>query len=212
IGTKDGSIIATIVTTHMPRNDAAAPGHVCWGIRIHAIDIVQPPGIGISPIADMDAHQTIVTAALAAKSSAETPKNACWEARSEAMRREISSPAVAPRQPRLRSALVVLVVAAPPGARLVAPLGGAVEPLVHAPEAVQSARIGGIGVVDDAVLEHKGAHARPLARVRGHVGSHHGRELGGISLTAGFRIRVQREAAALVVVFDGPLALLLLGD
>ena len=39
-----------------------------------AIDILQPPGVGISPIADMDAHQTIVTAALAAKSSAETPK------------------------------------------------------------------------------------------------------------------------------------------
>src|SRR5882672_469587 len=58
----------------MPRNETAAPGHVCPGIRIHAIDIVQPPGIGISPIADMDAHQAIVTAALAAKSSAETPK------------------------------------------------------------------------------------------------------------------------------------------
>src|SRR3989441_7502795 len=158
----------------MPRNDAAAPGHVCPGIRIHAIDIVQPPGIGISPIADMDAHQTIVTAALAAKSSAETPKKARWEVRSEAMRREISPPAVAPRQPRLRSALVVLVMAAPPDARLVAPLGGAVEPLVHAPEAVQSARIGGIGVVDDAVLEHEPAHARPLPRVRGRVGSTHG--------------------------------------
>src|ERR1700675_656480 len=98
----------------MPRNDAAALGHVCPGIPTHAIDIVQPPGIGISPIADMDAHQTIVTAALAAKSSAETPKKARWEARSEAMRREISRPAVAPRQPRLRSARVVLVVAAPP--------------------------------------------------------------------------------------------------
>src|SRR5687768_18518239 len=97
----------------MPRNDAAAPGHVCPGIRIQAIDIVQPPGIGIPPIADMDAHQTLVTAALAAKSSADTPKNACWKA----MRREISSPAVAPRQPRLRSALVGLVVAAPPEAR-----------------------------------------------------------------------------------------------
>jgi hypothetical protein len=58
----------------MPRNDAAAPSHVCPGIRIHAIDIDQPPGIGISAIADMDAHQTIVTAALAVKSSAETPK------------------------------------------------------------------------------------------------------------------------------------------
>src|SRR5713101_5361916 len=149
MGTRDGSIIATIITTHMPRNDAAAPGHACWGIRIHAIDIVQPPGIGISPIADMDTHHTIVIVALTAKSSAETPKNACWEARSEAMRREISSPAVAPRQPRLRSALVVLVVAAHPDARLVAPPGCAVEPLVQAPEAVQSARIGGIGVVDE---------------------------------------------------------------
>src|SRR5512134_3237286 len=76
----------------------------------------------------------------------------------------------------LGSAPVVLVVAAPPDARLVAPLGGAVEPLVHAPEGVQSARIGGIGVVDDAVLERERAHARPLARVRGHVGSAHGRE------------------------------------
>ncbi|MGH2824925.1 MAG: hypothetical protein ACRDLY_18265, partial [Thermoleophilaceae bacterium] len=70
-------------TTHMPRTDAAAPGHVCPGIHIHAIDIVQPPGIGISPIADMDAHQTIVTAALAAKTNAETPKKACWDARSD---------------------------------------------------------------------------------------------------------------------------------
>ena len=92
--------------THMPRNDAAAPDHVCPGIRIHAIDIVQPPGIGISPIADMDAHQTIVIAALAAKSTAETPRNACWEARSEAMRREVSTPAVAPRQPRIAQPLV----------------------------------------------------------------------------------------------------------
>src|SRR2546427_8342447 len=70
----------------MPTNDAAAPGHVCPGIRIHAIDIVQPPGIGIPPIADMDAHQMIVPAALAAKSSAETPKKARSEVFSEAMR------------------------------------------------------------------------------------------------------------------------------
>src|SRR5206468_9125301 len=90
MGTKDGSIIAAIITTHMTRNDAAVPGHVCPGIRIHAIDIVQPPGIGISPIADMDAHQAIVTATLAAKSSAETPRKACSDARSEATRREIS--------------------------------------------------------------------------------------------------------------------------
>src|SRR6185436_6532280 len=75
MGTRDGSIIATIITIHMPRNVAAAADHVCPGIRIHAIDIVQPPGIGIPGMEDMDAHQTIVTAALATKSSAETPKN-----------------------------------------------------------------------------------------------------------------------------------------
>src|SRR5256885_15695664 len=92
MGTKDGSIIATIITTHMPRNDAAAPGHVCPGIRIHAIDIVQPPGIGIPPIADMDVHQAIVTAALAAKSRAETPKKVSWETRSETMCGEIFRP------------------------------------------------------------------------------------------------------------------------
>ena len=40
----------------------------------------------------MDLYQTIVTVALAAKSSAETPNKARWEARSEAMRREISAP------------------------------------------------------------------------------------------------------------------------
>src|SRR5438445_9611042 len=90
MGTKDGDIIATIITTHMPRNEAAAPGHVCPGIRIHAIDIVQPPGIVIPPIADIDAQQPIVTAALAAKSSAETPRKACWDVRSAAIRREIS--------------------------------------------------------------------------------------------------------------------------
>src|SRR5260370_8427507 len=113
MGTRDGSIIATIITTHMPRNDAAAPGHVCPGIRIHAIDIVQPPGIGISPIADMDALQTIVPAALAAKSSAETPTNACWQACSEPIRREISIPAVTPRQPLLPHPLPLPTTAPP---------------------------------------------------------------------------------------------------
>src|SRR5262250_1494499 len=85
-------------------------------------------------------------------------------------------PRLRQRHPRRGSVLVVLVVAAPPDARLVTPLGGAVEPLVHAPEAVQSARIGGIGVVDDAVLKRERAQARPLARVRGHIGAGHGRE------------------------------------
>jgi hypothetical protein len=79
----------------MPRNDAAAPSQVWPGILIHAIDIVQPPGIRIPPIADIDAHQMIVTVALAAKSSVETPKKARSEARSETMRREISGSMVA---------------------------------------------------------------------------------------------------------------------
>jgi hypothetical protein len=54
------------------------------------MDIVHPPGIDISPIADIDAHQTIVPAALAARANAETPKKAYWEARSESRRRELS--------------------------------------------------------------------------------------------------------------------------
>jgi hypothetical protein len=85
MGTKVGSIIAAIITIHMPRNDAAAPGHVCPGIRIHTIDMVQPPGIATPPTADMDAHQAIVTAALAAKSRAEMPKKARSETPSRAV-------------------------------------------------------------------------------------------------------------------------------
>jgi hypothetical protein len=74
MGAKEGSIIATIITVHMPMNDAATLAHVCPHRGVHAIDIDQPPGIGISPIADIDEHQTIVNAELTAKSSAETPK------------------------------------------------------------------------------------------------------------------------------------------
>src|SRR6202522_2902334 len=73
----------------MPRNDAAAPGQVCPGIRIQAIDIVQPPGIDISPITDMDAPQAIVAAVLAEKSSIEMPKRTCWKARSETLPRAV---------------------------------------------------------------------------------------------------------------------------
>jgi hypothetical protein len=46
----------------MRTKETVAPAHVCPGIRIHAIDIVQPPGIGISPVADIALHQTVVTA------------------------------------------------------------------------------------------------------------------------------------------------------
>jgi hypothetical protein len=60
----------------MPRNVAAAPDHDCPGIRIQAIDIVQSPGIAMPPMADIEPHQTIVTAALAANNSAEMLRNA----------------------------------------------------------------------------------------------------------------------------------------
>src|SRR6266478_9625079 len=75
------------------------------------------------------------------------------------------------------SPFLILVVAAPPDAGFVAPFGGAVEPLVHAPETIQSTRISRIGVVNDAVLERERAHARPLAYVRVHVCAAHGSEL-----------------------------------
>src|SRR5581483_3305069 len=79
--------------------------------------------------------------------------------------------------PALCSAPAVLVMPPPPDARLVPPLGGAVEPLVHAPESVQSTRVGGIGVVDGPVLQDERAHARPVAVERWGIGSAHGREL-----------------------------------
>src|ERR1700741_4762467 len=52
-------------------------------------------------------------------------------------------------------------------ARLVPPRWRRVEPLVHAPEAVQAARVRRVRVVDDSVLERERAHARAFARVGG---------------------------------------------
>src|SRR5437899_5112701 len=83
---------------------------------------------------------------------------------------------------------VVLVVAAPPEAGLVATEWRAVEPLVHAPEAVHPALVRRVGVVDDAVLERERAHAGSFSPVRRPVRSNARRELGeqGI-LPAGLR-------------------------
>ena len=82
MGTRHGSIIASIITNHMPRNEAAAANHVCPGMRIHAMDIVQPPGIAIPPIADMELHQMIVITQLAAKRRPHTARNIRSECRS----------------------------------------------------------------------------------------------------------------------------------
>ncbi len=66
--------MGTIITTHIPMNMAKAPGQDCPGIRIHAIDIVQPPTMGMPP--DMEPHQTIVPHAPATKRSAQAERNA----------------------------------------------------------------------------------------------------------------------------------------
>ncbi|HEX5475120.1 MAG TPA: hypothetical protein VFX12_10700 [Vicinamibacterales bacterium] len=72
----DGSIIAAVITVHISTNDPAADGHVCPGIRIHIIDSLQPPGIGM-PAMEADAvHQPIVAAQLPARTSADTPTSA----------------------------------------------------------------------------------------------------------------------------------------
>jgi hypothetical protein len=55
MGTKDGSIMATIIVSHISRNIAADAVQDCPGIRIQIMDIVQPPGISIPP--DIERHK-----------------------------------------------------------------------------------------------------------------------------------------------------------
>ena len=47
IGKAEGSIIATIIASHMSRKAAAEAIHVWRCIGIHIMDIFQPPGISI---------------------------------------------------------------------------------------------------------------------------------------------------------------------
>src|SRR6185295_6834297 len=201
MGTSDGSIIATIIAAHIPTKDAAAPAHACPHIGIHAMDSDQPPGIGIAPMYDIDMHPATLAATLAANSGARTAR--------QAPRRRCSITA----PPCGAGRLVVLVVTAPPDARLVASPGSTVQPLVRAPEGVQSARKGGVGVVDDTVLEREGTHARPVSRVRGRVGAGRGRDLSHRALAAAFlALAPFPRRLAPVVVFDVPLSLLRLGE
>src|SRR5215475_3273814 len=66
-----------------------------------------------------------------------------------------------------RSLRVVLVVTLPPEAVvfLVPAERRSVEPLVHAPQRVEPACVGRVGVVDVAVLQGEGAHAGPFGPV-----------------------------------------------
>src|ERR1700676_4728830 len=49
IGSADGSIIATIMASHISRNIAEDAVQAWPGIRIHIMDLVQPPGMSIPP-------------------------------------------------------------------------------------------------------------------------------------------------------------------
>src|SRR5688500_4660385 len=74
-------------------------------------------------------------------------------------------------RPVLASLSTVLVVPPDPEVRLVASFRRPIEPLVHGPEPVYSAREGRIGVINDAVLQRKGAHAGSFAGVGRPVGA-----------------------------------------
>ena len=65
--------------------------------------------------------------------------------------------------PQHYSSRAVLVVPFPPETGLITPLRCAIEPLIHSPDAVDAARIRGIGVVDKAVFERERADTRHLA-------------------------------------------------
>src|SRR6266567_5621049 len=105
---------------------------------------------------------------------------------------------------------VVLVVAAPPQACLVATEWCPVEPLVHAPEAVYPALVRRVGVVHDSVFERERAHAGPFLPVGRPVRSNARRDRGDerILLAALRQPKVSRAE----VVLDGSRLPLLLGD
>ncbi len=48
-GIAEGNIIAIIIVSHIKRNIAAEIVQDCPGIRIHIMDIVQPPDISMPP-------------------------------------------------------------------------------------------------------------------------------------------------------------------
>src|SRR5262245_20059439 len=93
----------------------------------------------------------------------------------------------------------------PPSVLLVTSTRSAIEPLVHPPEAVQSARVRGIGVIDGAVLQYERAHSWPFTRVGRHVRAAHRGERDRASAAL-------EGALAAVVVVDAARALLFLRE
>src|SRR5256885_2592652 len=84
VGSADGSIIAIIIASHMNRKLRADANQLWPGIRIHIIDIVQPPGIAISQ--HMERQKKTVADTLATNARTQSPINpaggdAAWQGR-----------------------------------------------------------------------------------------------------------------------------------
>src|SRR5258708_5263378 len=217
IGAVVGNIMAIIMTTQIARNDGAP------------IPMVKPMPI----LFIMRDCQISMTHDAAARISSSARKRGCARCKRMVLPLTVTEPcpkgtavpkpgvrAPSPRTCRgalrivlflcgaMVSLAVVLVVAAPPEAGLVATEWRAVEPLVHAPEDVQPALVRRVGVVDGAILERERAHAGPFSPVRRPVRSNARRDLGERwTLLAGLRRPHVHRAE--VVLDDSRLPLLL---
>src|ERR1051325_7359381 len=97
---------------------------------------------------------------------------------------------------------------APPKAILfVASLWRAIEPWIHPPDRIESARIGRIGVINDTVFERKCAHTWPLANIGRGVSSRHSCESNNTLRFFRVPYFLMRE-----VVFGAAVALLFFGQ
>src|SRR5215471_2914217 len=169
---------------------------VCWGVG---------PVSSPSPLS-WPCHVRPSTAAQNAPSRAGSPAS-----RHKSLNRAIAMGKNLARD----SPAVVLVVAAEEvervvrTARLVPPSRRPVEPLVHAPKAVQAARVGRVRVVDGSVLERERAHARALAHVGRPVGA---RRCGPRVERPAHVLRRRPHGRLAEVVLEGARALLLLGE
>src|SRR4051794_10937507 len=98
----------------------------------------------------------------------------------------------------------------PPVVRLVATLRRTVEPLIAAPESIESARKCRVRVIDDSVFECERAHAGPLADVGGNVGTGYRSALGRSVCFC--QLGVVRRVLTLIVVLRAARALLFRRD